>query len=254
MITILQAIFSPLNYVGQSAIIYLYGTQFARRGNWCAKAICRAYATLETRGRNGENICSIYARVSCLRRRTEEIISFPRVRAVRWIAGNSTAAGEASCKCDTNWNDVTYAWGTCFSAGDAAREGWPFQYPPWLGSNARLILALGASSRFFKFILANDEVRATSYSPSFIAISCVRSIKIPRYVRIVTCVTSSIVLFSRRIVAIPSAYNPLVGIGAHQWRRPERSAGALPVNAKFRDETKFRGGKKTRNFIYACMQ
>jgi len=79
----------------------------------------------------------------------------------------------------------------------------------WLGSNARFILALSAHSRFFKFILANNCLSFNNLVPaSFIAISCVRSIKIPRYARIVTCVTPSIVLFSRRIVAIPSAYNP----------------------------------------------
>lgn len=107
-------------------------------------------------------------------------------------------------------------------------------------------------ARALSSLFLPTTVRTTS---SFIAISCVRSIKIPRYARIVTCVTSSIVLFSRRIVAIPSAYNPLA---ARDWRPPSpvsairkiwEGGGGLylqATNAKFM--------KKYINFIHAYMQ
>lgn len=168
-----------------------------------------------------ENICTIYARVSPRSRRGARRGNLvPRARTVRWIAGNSTAAREreASWKCDTNWSDVTYVQGTRFDERRGAR-GLTFSYLPdsvptrassWHWAHARA---------FFKFILANDCSSHLAFA-SFIAISCVRSIKIPRYAWIVTCVTTSIVLFSRRIVAIPSAYDSLV---AWDWRPPTRA-------------------------------
>lgn len=78
----------------------------------------------------------------------------------------------------------------------------------------------GIGRRLALFQVYSCQRQATSHSPGFIAISCVRSIKIPGYAGIVTCVTPSIVLFSRRIVAIPSAYNPLVAMSAIRktWR------------------------------------
>lgn len=216
-----------------------------------AKAICRAYVMLEVRS-NGKMYVQFMREFHVLagaRRRSNLVLC---ARTVRWISGNSTAR-EASCKCDTNWNDVTYVRGTCL--GETRCERADLFIPPWLGSNARFILALGARSRFFKFILAND----CSRSSSFIAISCVRSIKIPRYARIVTCVTPSIVLFSRRIVAIPSAYNPLAARDWRpppQWVRSERSGRLClqATNAKFRDETKFWGEKNDTNFTHTYMQ
>jgi len=107
-----------------------------------------------------------------------------------------------------------------------------------------------ARARAFSSLFLPTTVRTTN--SRFIAISCIRSIKIPRYARIVTCVISRIVLFSYRVVAIPLAYNPL----AARDRRlitsecDPKDLGAFylqATNAKFWDE-------KNINFIHAYMQ
>lgn len=83
----------------------------------------------------------------------------------------------------------------------------------------------------FQVYSCQRRFRATSRSPGFIAISCVRSIKIPRYARIVTCVTPEY-----RFIFTPD--RPL-GL------QPPRRAGLLSSDRSECAIRKIRGGGLT---------